>query len=118
MKLACLAAVALSVSGVLASPVALANADQIVYAPTEAAPVALVSLESVAVQALSESHQSQLREHIASLPQARKLRLDDGVEISITEGEKALLSLQSIKYMDVTDEVVTGLAIQDKGKRS
>lgn len=59
-----------------------------------------------------------LDEHIASLPERRLVRLsEDGPALAISEGEKALLTLQGKKFVDVTDEEELFIA-QAKGESS
>lgn len=67
------------------------------------------SVPALADFALDPTDRVQLEAHIQSLPEPRWVRLATGGEpISITEGEKALLTLGRTRFEDVTDELVLG----------
>lgn len=51
---------------------------------------------------LSDQHAILLKEHIDSLPESRTVETENGIH-HITEGAKALLVLNQIKFIDVTD---------------
>lgn len=87
--------------------VALASSDQLAFRLPAADSIAsTLSLEHAIYSTLSASDALQLAAHIDSLPEQRTVRFANGQEMTISEGEKALLSYQSIRYMDVTDEEV------------
>lgn len=50
-------------------------------------------------------HLDALNSHIASLPEQRRVRLQDFSEHTITEGEKALLVYNGIRFEDTTEEL-------------
>lgn len=52
---------------------------------------------------LSPDHFEQLREHVLSLPEQRSIEMASGAVVTMTEGEKALLTASDIKFVDVTD---------------
>lgn len=63
---------------------------------------------------LPPCHLRQLEKHLASFPETRRVRLEDGAEaLEITEGEKALLVLQGKRFIDVTYEEQL-LLVQEK----
>lgn len=88
----------------IAAAAALALSSPISQFPfaVEKSELNLASIPEVA--ALSQEHLVRLSEHVRSLPDIRTIRFASGEEIEMTEGEKSLLTLQSIRYMDVTDE--------------
>ncbi|GAA5983252.1 hypothetical protein JCM10908_000213 [Rhodotorula pacifica] len=60
---------------------------------------------AAAVAALPLEHALQLEQHIASLSEEVRVRLGDDEEpITMTEGEKALLTLTGTRFVDVTNE--------------
>jgi hypothetical protein len=68
-------------------------------------PFAAHTLPALSSFGLSPAHLSSLEVHIASLPERRLVQLSESsAPIEISEGEKALLVLQSIRFADVTDE--------------
>lgn len=87
--------------------VALASSEQLAFRLPAADSIASTfSLEHPIYSSLSSEHATQLAAHIDSLPEKRTVRFANGDEMTISEGEKALLSYQSIRYMDVTDEEI------------
>ncbi|GAA6013357.1 hypothetical protein JCM10207_000866 [Rhodosporidiobolus poonsookiae] len=63
----------------------------------------LARLEST-LAALSDEHLDQLEAYVGRYPQKRIVKLaEDGPALEITEGGKALLSLEGIRFIDVTD---------------
>lgn len=58
---------------------------------------------------LTDQDRQQLQAHILAHPEPRWVRLADGGDpVSLTEGEKALLSLGRTRFEDVSDEVLNG----------
>ena len=49
-------------------------------------------------------HRSQLIRHVQSLPERRRVSVSPDEEFWLTEGEKAILTLKGIKFIDVTDQ--------------
>ncbi|KAK4049465.1 hypothetical protein OIO90_005416 [Microbotryomycetes sp. JL221] len=68
--------------------------------------------ESSSFNQLSPRDQVQLRQYVAQSPEPRLVQLDsfDAAPISITEGHKALLTLQGINFIDVTDDPTNSFA--------
>lgn len=86
--------------------VALASSDQLAFRAPADSIVSTLSLDHAIYSNLLPDHATQLKAHIASLPEKRVVRFANGEEITIEEGQKALLGYQSIRYMDVTDEEI------------
>ncbi|SCZ88343.1 BZ3500_MvSof-1268-A1-R1_Chr2-1g04348 [Microbotryum saponariae] len=84
------------------SSVALsAPVQQIPFSDTSIAQPEL-SLASLNIE---PSIRSRLDQHIASLPEKRLVRLaDDAQPIEVTEGEKSILVMKGIRFVDVTEE--------------
>lgn len=86
------------------------NGQQIAFA---AAPSLSPSIRSrsdiaAAVAALPLEHAVQLEQFIAELPEVVRVRLgEDEDPITMTEGEKALLTLTGTRFIDVTNEQQT-----------
>lgn len=73
------------------------------------------SLPLLSSLSLPSDQLSQLKSHIEGLPERRLVQLNvAGEQVEISEGEKALLVYQGVKFVDVTDEV-TFLTTQEKG---
>lgn len=73
-------------------------------------PSSLPSLESFQSLLLPLEY-AQLADHVASLPERRIIALSEQANdrYTITEGEKALLVFHNIKFIDITDAVLSGL---------
>ncbi|SGY21513.1 BQ5605_C016g08245 [Microbotryum silenes-dioicae] len=84
------------------SSVALsAPVQQIPFSDTSIAQPKL-SLASLNIE---PSLRSRLDQHIASLPEKRLVQLaDDAQPIEVTEGEKSILVMKGIRFVDVTEE--------------
>lgn len=93
------------------SPIGPSNGQTLFTVPTTTSQ--LISLQQDSVLALSLPDRLQLDAHINSLPEPRRVRISNGQEHQITEGYKSLLTLNSIPFMDITDEVHY-LQTQDK----
>ncbi|BGP55713.1 hypothetical protein JCM8202_003798 [Rhodotorula sphaerocarpa] len=60
---------------------------------------------AAAIAALDPSHAAQLQAHIASLAEPVRVKIaEDQEPLAITEGQKALLTLAGIRFVDVTNE--------------
>ncbi|GAA6030935.1 hypothetical protein JCM8097_008945 [Rhodosporidiobolus ruineniae] len=65
---------------------------------------------------LPKQHFSKLEQHVAAYPDRRTLVvLQTGERLEVSEGEKALLVLQGLKFVDVTDDVEGAVAVYSKG---
>jgi hypothetical protein len=85
----------------LGTPLRLSS-DQISFSSS---PTTSLSLNQPAILALSHNDRAALLEHIASLKEVVRVRTSAGEEIELTEGLKSILTLNSIKFVDITNEV-------------
>jgi len=92
-------ALALSLS--LASAAPTTPAQQITLGSSDA----LLLANTLTRPELGSSDDLRLQEHIDSLPERRRIRLQDLTEHAITEGEKSLLVYNGIKFDDITEEL-------------
>lgn len=76
-------------------------------AAVSAVPFQQQTLQTRFIDTLSRpvKHLDALTQHIASLPEQRRVRLQDYTEHDITEGEKSLLVYNGIRFEDITEEV-------------
>ncbi|SCV69455.1 BQ2448_2475 [Microbotryum intermedium] len=75
-------------------------------------PPSIVASLSTKLEAVDEDSQRKLREHIEALPEKRLVRFEEaGPTVELTEGAKALLTLQGIRFIDVTNEDSALLAV-------
>ncbi|KAM0752750.1 Zn-dependent exopeptidase [Meredithblackwellia eburnea MCA 4105] len=96
------AATTLTITQALALP--LDNSNQLTFQRPKSpeSPPFTLALDQLAIPS---SYVEQLKQHISSLPEKRLVKLAENDEpILITEGEKALLVLQRLRFEDVTDE--------------
>lgn len=112
MKLTLLATLSLA-SVALAAP-----AQQLPFADPRLSFSSRASLQSILpslpsrLASLPEDHLSLLRQHVEDLPERRLVRFEEGGEaVEVTEGDKALLVLEGVRFIDVTDEEDKGLML-------
>lgn len=108
-----------------ASPIA--THEQLPFQPpvTRIGSTSQAEAQSSFVATLREQHDwmdLRLKDHITSLPEIRRVRFEDEAgqlrEELVTEGEKSLLVLAGIKFMDVTEEDHDARAVELQGTHS
>jgi bacterial leucyl aminopeptidase len=108
---------AISFCSVAGAAVALPQQQQLTF--LQSSPPSLLSLTpdlASRLSSLPSAHASQLAQHISALPQRRLVQFEqDGEILEVTEGEKALLVFQGIKFRDVTDDQAVPVQVQSKG---
>ncbi|GAA5835825.1 hypothetical protein JCM3766R1_005859 [Sporobolomyces carnicolor] len=114
LSLPLLAATLATLASALPSPDQLTfSSPSIVSTPrADSAQSLLSELDLIALSSLPTDDLAQLERHILSLPEKRRVQLShDSDPIEITEGEKALLKFANKKFIDVTGDAATTVAV-------
>ncbi|GAA5853303.1 hypothetical protein JCM8547_000278 [Rhodosporidiobolus lusitaniae] len=79
-------------------------------------PSALQSSLARTLAGLPVEHLYQLEQHVFALSDKRRVQLmvGDGETVELTEGEKALLTLEGVKFVDVTNDVESAVGMYSK----